>query len=440
MDPKSLYSVEAEAATLGSIIVSQKHVVVADVLCILPNVEAFFLLEHQKLYECLIEMLIERIPIDAVMLRTKLRAKGWLEDIGGVEYIGRVMESVPNELCWEYYAKAVAEKYQFRKLIQLKESIGTIIDDGEGDVEAKADEIRQLILTQTQTVRSGYHHLTGENGLERILSPASHTIATHFWQIDKMIGGLSRGELTVIAARPGMGKTSLALSLVANVVEHDEAGALIISLEQKAPAIESRMLARKAHVNTKSLLTTENQAKLREAAEWLKSKSVFLSDGANTIEAAAAVIHQVKVRAKIDVVVLDYLQLLRATKAGKTRNDEIGAMTRAIKEIAFGENVAFVLLSQLNRQCEQRPDKHPHLADLRESGSIEQDADYVMLLFWQDYYRKQEAVKKEGHESERLDGIAEVNIAKAKDNEAGIVRLLFMPQFTSYENISHAEQ
>ena len=420
MDTNRLFSVSAEAALLGSIIVNPDCLL--GVMDVLSGPEMFFMEEHKKIYTCLLGMFIQQQPIDGVLVRDALDNRGWLEEVGGVDYLQRILESVPSSASAMYYADIVQKRHQYRHLITMSDKIQHILQEYD-EVAVMTDKIKTLVLAQSIAERQEYAEINGlEAALEMVDKPPS-AISTEFRDLDRRVS-FTAGDVVIIAGRPSMGKSALAVNIVQNMAKAGH-GALIVSLEMMPVAITKRMIAREARINTR-YIQDKDAVKIAEAAELVRQLPIMIAQHTTTVAQIMAVVAQIKASKGIDVVVLDYIQLLGVDKITSNRNQELSTISRTLKLIAMRQNVLVIVVSQLNRQVENRTDRRPRMSDLRDSGAIEQDADWVLLLYRADYYRKP---------GEKTDGLAEVRVAKARDGETGICEMLFTPEYTSFDNL-----
>ena len=436
MDYNRLWDYKAEGALLGSMLHDPD--VIDQVIEVLPDTEAFFRLEHRLIFDALLLMFIERAKIDAVTLHSFLRGKGWLKDIGescalegdaeivAVEYIGRILQSVPSAANARYYAGLVADKWEYRKLIVVSEKIQKILNEYK-DTSEMAQEMQAVVMDlQPKEYSTDFQRLDPRQEIESMLT-AEATIETGFRDLDKVIN-FQPGDLVIVAGRPSMGKSCLAVNMVEQMAKYKHVG-LIVSLETKREMITQRIIARRARVNRR-FITGGDRERLSQAAEELSELPVFVADRVGSLPSTLSLIRRLKQRQGLEVVCVDYLQLMTGART-ENRNQEISTITRSLKQAAVESNVLMIVVSQLSRKVEDRADKRPHLADLRDSGSIEQDADWVLLLYRADYYRDRDKPK---------DGLAEVIIAKARDGETGTVEMVFVPEYTSFETLSRVEE
>ena len=399
MNNEKLFSLEAEAAVLGSIVFNPSCF--GEVLLVL-GVEAFFTEENKSIYEALAHLFIENIPIDAVSLRGELKSRNQLKKIGGVEYLARVLQSVPSSANVIYYAKIVRERQLYRNLVLASEQIQAVLDEPIR-VDEQIEKVQEITLgLEGSTTAKEYFTMRECVALSENEQEQSTIIETGFRNIDNIIEGFRGGDFIIPAGRPSMGKTALALQIAINAAK---AGISVIffTLEMSELALTQRA----------SLYIEPGQ---------LAELDIIIHKGCATPEQQIAFIKTRKQSHKVDIVFIDYLQLMHTGKRSENRVQEVTIISRKLKLAAVCENIPIVALCQLNRQVESRDKHRPRLSDLRESGAIEQDADIVMLINREDYYRKNEDPNAEP------DGSAELIIAKNRNGRTGIANLIFLDE------------
>ncbi len=437
-------SLAAEAAVLGSMII--------DPGCISQVVEqldhtAFYRIEHQMIFDALV-FLYEKNrseAIDAVTLRDQLEKRKQLEAIGGVEYLGKVMESVPSSANVMYYTGIVKDKMLLREMIA---AASEILDDayGEsGETNEKLDEAERKIFAITDKKISGSAVVIKDlvtRAYELIEKrEGSHVtgLATGYHELDGKTCGLQDSEMIIIAGRPSMGKTSLALNIAEHIGLVENAPVAIFSLETSRQQLAERFLCSASAIDAqhvrKGMLSTEDYQKLVETCGALSEAPIYIDDtaGLTPLELRAKA-RRLKSLHNIRCIMVDYLQLMHIVSGRvESRQQEIATISRYIKALARELNIPVVVLSQLNRAPEGREGHRPRMSDLRESGSIEQDADVVMLLHREDYYHR-------GEDDYQQDNTAELIIAKQRNGPTGSVNLIFREKFTRFENASQMGQ
>jgi replicative DNA helicase len=406
--------------------------------------EAFYDLRHQTIYETLAEMFNTRMPVDLITVQQNLKDRQLLDQVGGIAYLSQLQDAVPSAANLSYYLDKIREKYLLRKLIQTCSGVVGRIYDFDGEVEALLDEVEKEILRVNESrVQSGVLPINTlvHDAIAKIQNYFDRQgqlggIATGFVDLDKMTDGLHGGEMIIVAARPSMGKTSLAMNIAEHVAMELKLPVAVFSLEMSAAALILRMMCSLARVNLRSIregfMSESDFPKLTNAAGRLSGSKLFIDD------TAGLSILQLRARARrlaqqhgIKLFVIDYLQLLNSTarRAQENRQQEIADISSGIKALAKELNVPIIVLSQLNRELEKDKSRKPRLSDLRESGSIEQDADLVGLL-----YRPNAGDDEDGTATEENDGIP-INflIAKQRNGPTGDVHLTFLKPYTRFE-------
>lgn len=426
---------EAERSVLGSMM--RDNAVIGDVLQIVERPEFFYLDAHQKIFTAVNTIYQRGHPIDTVVLAEELRQKGHLEDIGGYTYLGDLWDAAPTAANAEYYARIVRDRALTRSLIHA----GTEIlrdayehtqpaDELLESAERKIMEIAQIGVTgQTSTleeaIQLAYDRIdTRHQGDQMAISG----LPTGFTDLDELTAGLQNSELVIIAARPSVGKTSFALSLLRNVTVDHTNPTFFVSLEQSRIELAERLLCAQARVDSHRLrkgnLSSTDMQKLIEAGGILRNAKLFIDDspGQGMLRIAANA-RRLKLRHNIKAVCIDYLQLIEPDNRRDPRHEQVAQISRRLKFLARELQIPVIALAQVNRSSEDRQDHRPRLSDLRESGSIEQDADTVLLLHRPDRY-----------EPGQHDGLVEVIIGKQRNGPTGEITLAFAKQYMRYEN------
>jgi replicative DNA helicase len=433
------HAVEAEQGVLGCCLLDPNQ-------CIGECIEklkddgklAFYDLRHQTIYETLVEMFNTRAPIDLITLQQNLKDRQLLDQVGGIVYLSQLQDAVPSAANLSYYLNIVREKFLLRKLIQTCSGVVSRIYDFEGDVEQLLDEVEKDILhvneSREQNETKDVKKLVNEAlvTIEHFFNRKGELsgLATGFGDLDKMTDGLHGGEMIIVAARPSMGKTSLAMNIAEHVALELSLPVGVFSLEMSAASLILRMLCSLARVNMRSIrdgfMSEADFPKLMSASGRLAAAKLLIDDTAGLsilqLRARARRMHQ---QHGIKLFVIDYLQLLNSTarRAQENRQQEIADISKEL-------NVPVIVLSQLNRELEKDKSRKPRLSDLRESGSIEQDADLVGLLYKPDASDEEDA-------PEESEGVA-VNflIAKQRNGPTGDVNLTFLKPYTRFESRS----
>jgi len=451
-------SLAAEAAVLGSMIIDPQCI--GQVVELL-NAEAFYRVEHRYIFDALIALYEKNKGegIDAVLLRDELERRNLLQSVGGVEYLARIIETVPSTANVLYYAQIVKDKMLLRGLIDAATCIlndaynqnaetSETLDEAERRIFAIADKnIRGSATAIKDLVTESFALIEKREGTHVTGLP------TGYYQFDELTCGLHSGEMVIIAGRPSMGKTSLALNIVEYLGLVQKVPVAFFSLEMSKQQLAERFLCSISEVDSqkvrKGLLSTEDYSRLKNACGKLYPVPIFVDDTSllTPLELRAKV-RRLKAQHQINAVFVDYLQLMHMGTRVESRQQEITAISRYIKSLASEVNIPVVVLSQLNRAPEGREDHRPRMSDLRESGSIEQDADVVVLLHREDYYRRGERWEVSDHKDSTIygsedtyheDNIAELIIAKQRNGPTGTVKLVFRKKIMRFENASFVE-
>jgi replicative DNA helicase len=436
-------SLAAEAAVLGSMIIDPNCI--SDVLEQLRT-DAFYRIEHQLVFDALVALYEKNRgdAIDAVLLRDELEKRRQLEEVGGVEYLAKIMESVPSSANVMYYAGIVKDKQLLREIIAAASEILNDAFSGDGEAGEKLDEAERKIFAVTDKKISGSASelkdliVRAYELIEKRKDSIVTGLATGFHELDDWTCGLQNGEMIVIAGRPSMGKTSLALNIAEHIGVIDKIPIVIFSLETGRQQLAERFLCSRSKIDAqkvrKGMLDTEHYEALRDACGEMSEAPIYIDDTSSlTPLELRAKARRMKSQRGIRCIIVDYLQLMHlGISRIESRQQEITTISRYLKALARELNIPVVVLSQLNRAPEGREGHRPRMSDLRESGSIEQDADVVILLHREDYYHR-----SEGEKDYKPDNTAELIIAKQRNGPTGTVPLIFMERFTRFENASY---
>jgi replicative DNA helicase len=434
---------EAEQGVLGCVLLSPGECIGECIEKFKAGAEVFYDLRHQTIYQTVVEMFDQRQPIDIITLQQRLKDKQQLEQVGGVAYLASLPDMVPSAANLLYYLEIVLEKYVLRKMIQTCTEVVGRVYDHEGEVDALLDEVERDILRISETRVEGKTDKIKDLVKKAIgLIEDFHQrqgmltgVGTGFADLDKMTSGLHGGEMVVIAARPSMGKTSLAMNIAEYVSIDLKLPVGVFSLEMTSESLVLRMLCSRSRVNLRNVregfLAERDFPKLTGAAGKLANAPLFIDDTSGlSILQLRAKARRMSQQFGVKLFVIDYLQLLHSTaRRAENRQQEIADISSGIKSLAKELNVPVIVLSQLNRDLEKEKDRKPRLSDLRESGAIEQDADVVCLLY------KASRDDDDGGGAEEQEAIA-VNllIAKQRNGPTGDVRLTFLKSFTRFES------
>jgi replicative DNA helicase len=437
-------SLAAEAAVLGSMIIDPECI--GEVVEFL-EVSAFYRVEHQMIFDALVSLYEKnrRGAIDGVLLRDELEKHKRLEEVGGVEYLTKLAESVPSSANVMYYAGIVKDKMLLRELIA---ATGEILDDAydlAGETKEKLDDAERRIFAVTDKNITGNAEAIKDlvaRSYELIEKrDGSHVtgIATGYYELDDLTCGLQNGEMIIVAGRPSMGKTSLALNIAEHIGLVEKIPVAVFSLEMGRQQLAERFLCSVGEVDSqkvrRGLLGEEHYSRLVEACGLLSEAPIYVDDTSTlTPLELRAKSRRLKSLYGIRCVIVDYLQLMHLGSGRvESRQQEITTISRYLKALARELSVPVMVLSQLNRSPEGREGHKPRMSDLRESGSIEQDADVVMLLHREDYYHR-------GEKEYEPDNTADIIIAKQRNGPTGNVELVFREKFTRFENAAQTSR
>ncbi|MCC3378470.1 replicative DNA helicase [Paenibacillus farraposensis] len=433
-------NLEAEQAVLGSILLQSEALITAMERV---QTEDFYDKAHQMIYEAMIELGESGQPIDLVTLTSKIQDKGQLEDIGGVSYLAKLAHGVPTAANVDYYAQIIEEKAMLRRLIRTATQIVSEgYSNGEDVAGMLSDAERKIMEISNGRSGSGFIAIRDVvmevfDRVEMLHQNRGNTtgIPSGFVDLDKMTAGFQRNDLIIVAARPSVGKTAFALNIAQNVAVRAKETVAIFSLEMSAAQLVQRMICAEANLDANVMRTGEfkgddDWAKLTMGIAALSEAEIYIDDTPGvTVADIRAKCRRLKAEKGLGMIVIDYLQLIHGRgKAGENRQQEVSEISRTLKQIARELEVPVIALSQLSRGVEQRQDKRPMMSDLRESGSIEQDADIVAFLYRDDYYN-QETEKK---------NIIEIIIAKQRNGPVGTVELVFLKNYNKFANYERA--
>ncbi len=426
---------EAEQAVIGSMM-TDKDAVISAIEVLKP--EDFYREDNKTIYSAIMNLYAKAEPIDIITLKDELTSLGKLEPVGGLEYLATLPDKVPTTANVEKYIKIVEEKSILRSLIKTANELIEIGYDQNEEVEVLMDSAEKKIFDLMQRKsQKGYSSIRdilvdSFTELEQLYNQKQHItgVASGFIDLDNKTAGFHNSDLILIAARPAMGKTAFALNIATYAAVSSNTPVVVFSLEMSKEQCANRILCSQAMVDSEKVakgdISDEDWSKLAIASgELSESAGIFIDDSAGiNIAEIRAKCRKLKLEKNIGLVVIDYLQLIQGSGNTKSREQEIAEISRSLKILAKEINVPVIALSQLSRAPEARPDHRPMLQDLRESGSIEQDADIVMFLYRDDYYNPETEAKN----------IAEVIIAKHRAGPTGTVELLWMPSYTKFAN------
>lgn len=429
-------NIEAEQAVLGAIFLEPSSLTVASEILI-P--EDFYRASHQKIYNAMLKLNDEGKVVDLVTVTEELAAAKLIEDTGGVSYLSELASSVPTAANIEYYARIVEEKSLLRRLIRTATEIASDGYAREDEVEALLSEAEKNILAVAQRKNAGAFHNIKDvlvrtyDNIEQMHQNAGEItgLETGFIELDRMTAGFQRNDLIIVGARPSVGKTAFALNVAQNVAHKTGENIAIFSLEMGAEQLVMRLLCAEGNIDAQRLrtgtLTDDDWGKLTMAMGSLSSSGIFIDDTPGVrISDIRSKCRRLKQEHGLGMILIDYLQLILGSgRAGENRQQEVSEISRSLKQLARELQVPVIALSQLSRGVEQRQDKRPMMSDIRESGSIEQDADIVAFLYRDDYYDKESENKN----------IIEIIIAKQRNGPTGTVSLAFVKEYNKFVNL-----
>ena len=435
--------IEAEQAVLGAIFLDSDAII--DAMEVLEP-QDFYRRSHQIIFQCMIQLNDRNEAIDLITLKAEVEKVNALEDVGGISYLTELSQVTPTSASVSYYAKIVDDKAVLRNLIQTANKIVTKgFEQGES-VQDIVDDAERSILEVSEKRNS-----TGFQSIADVLNRSIETIdrlslnneeitglPTGYHALDKMTAGLQKEELFILAARPAVGKTAFALNIAQNVGTKTDSTVAIFSLEMGAESLVNRMLCAEGSIDASNLRTGQlNDDEWRNliiAMGSLSKASIYIDDtpGIKVSEIRARCRKLAQEKGNLGLILIDYLQLIEGT-GRESRQQEVSEISRQLKKLAKELKVPVIALSQLSRGVEQRQDKRPVLSDIRESGSIEQDADIVAFLYRDDYYERD---GDEDNEDSTRDNIVEVIIEKNRSGARGTVELLFIKEYNKFSSLS----
>jgi len=428
------HSIEAEQSVLGCMLMNRDAIMAAAEIL---TGDDFYQHQHKIIFESIVELFNEGKPVDPVVLQDRLQEKDVPAEISSTEFIRDLLGAVPVSTNVKHYATIVSEKSLLRNMIKLNEEIASScylskdkVEDIMEDTEKRMFEllqkrnsgeftpIRQIVLSALDTIEKTSKIKGNVTG-----------VASGFRDLDYKTAGFQPSDFILIAARPSMGKTALVLNMAQHMAFEEKRGVAIFSLEMSKEQLVNRLFSLQSGVESQSIRTgnlkDEEWSRLIEGAGTVGNSNLIIDDTPGiTVAEMRSKCRKYKLEHNIEMIIIDYLQLMSGRGRSDNRQQEISEISRSLKALARELKVPVIALSQLSRAVESRPDKRPMLSDLRESGAIEQDADVVMFIYRDDYYNK---------DSENP-GIAEIIIAKQRNGPIGKIDLVWMPQFTIFKN------
>jgi len=435
-------NLEAEVSVLGGVLLDNEAL--SRALEVIKEGD-FYRESHRKIFSAILDLYEKSEPVDLITLAEALKKRETLEEVGGIEYLNSLVNSVPTAANISYYAKIVKEKAILRKLINRATDIVSQVYGSPGSVDDFLDHAERSIFEISEDrVRPSFYSLkeiikSSFKTIERLYEKRQLItgVPTGFNKLDELTSGLQPAELIIVAGRPSMGKTALALNIATHAAVEGGVASAIFSLEMAKEQLALRMLCSEAKVDAHRLrggfLSESDWPKLTRAAGALSEAPIFIDDtpGISALEMRAKS-RRMKAEHNMGLVVVDYLQLMRGRADSDTREQEISDISRSLKALAKELSVPVIALSQLNRRVEERGDKRPQLADLRESGAIEQDADVIIFLYRDEVYNKSEDNPNKGK--------AEIIIGKQRNGPTGQFELAFLDKFTCFENLTYLQE
>lgn len=431
---------QAEQSLIGALLIDKDAIIkIADIV----HTEDFYVEKHSLIFDAIIKLFEKREPVDVVTLSEELEKQNKLKEVGGASYLAELVNGVPSAAHVLQYAQIVAQKATLRRLIQAASQINNMAYEEEEQLDSLLDNAEKTLFDVSQKhLRQNFVSIKDvlAESFDRLDSlhkdkESLRGIPTGFGGIDNILAGLQRSDLIILAARPSMGKTSLALNIAQNIATKQGVPVGIFSLEMSKEQLIDRMLASEAGIDSWKLRTGNLEdrdfEKINKAMGLLAEAPLYIDDSpmANVMEMRTKA-RRLQSEHDLGLIVVDYLQLMSARTNSDNRVQEISEISRGLKGLARELNVPVIALSQLSRSVEQRNPKIPQLSDLRESGSIEQDADVVMFIYREDYYEKETEKKN----------IAEVLIKKHRNGPTGDVELFFQPEQTLFKSIDRVHK
>lgn len=428
----------AEKSVIGSMLMDRDAI--SEVSAILIK-EDFYNTQYGIIFDAIVDLYNEGKPVDEVILGEKLREKGAPEEVSSLSYLGELLANVPTAAFAKDYAAIVKDKAYLRRLIKLSDgvtasayegskSVDTIMEDAESDIFALMQ--KRTGSTEFQPIRNIVVNVLEELEAAAKTRGKINGLRTGFTDLDNMLTGLHGGELILVAARPAMGKTAFVLNIAHHVAVKERVPVVLFSLEMSREQLVTRLVAVDSMVDARNLKTGDmseaDWTKIIQSADDLAKVNIYIDDNSSiTMPELRTKCRKLKQTEGIGLIIIDYLQLMSSSGKVESRQLFISEVSRSLKALARELNVPVIALSQLNRAADSRPDHKPVLADLRESGAIEQDADVVMFIYRDEYYNPETTEKP---------GVAEIIIAKQRNGATGPVELAWLSRYTKFANLA----
>lgn len=430
------HNIDAEQSVLGALLLDNSAI--SKVVRYLRP-DDFYMESHRVIFDAILELEESGQAADLVTVTDKLRRSGELDKVGGATYVATLTNIAPTSANAEYYAHIIEEKALLRNLINLATRIAGMGYEGNEDAERLMEEAEKMLLELgSRRTTAAFTEIKDIllNTFKHLEYLAKHKgelngIPTGFTDLDKMCQGLQPSDLVIVAARPSMGKTSFGLCIGHHAAAQTQKPVAVFSMEMSKEQLVQRMLCAEAMVDLHKIRTgfigDEDWIKLTQKARDMARLPIYIDDsGVLTVRQIRAKARRIHTEKGLGLIVIDYLQLMQGSRRSENRQQEIAEISRSLKALAKELNVPVLALAQLSRSVEQRQDKKPIMSDLRESGSLEQDADVVMFIYRDEYYNP---------DTEKI-GIADIIIAKQRNGPTGVVELAFLKEFTKFMNMA----
>lgn len=439
-----LHNLEAEMSVLGAMILKEQA---AEVVFGMLSDDDFYLPSHREIFKAIRQLAQSGKAVELLTVKNELLERGKLAEVGGEDYLIQVAESVPSAANASHYAQIVLEKSTLRRLDSAGHDITKIVRDPDMNADDKLDTAENLVFA-VGNQRLGKDFLPIRNlakdfmiDMDTLVETGEPTLGvpSGFYDLDAMTSGFYGGDFIIIAARPSMGKTSLVLKIALNVARRYPGNVAFFSLEMSGKQLTRRFASMISGVSSNVLKKTDLNAdayrRLADACELMYDLPIFIDESSdiNGLEMRGKC-RRLKREGGLSLVVVDYLQLMRGNRKTENRVQEISDIARSLKGLAKELDVPVIALSQLNRSVENRENKRPQLADIRESGSIEAEADLVIFIYRDDYYKARENPEEANTDPERTE-VSEIIIAKHRNGPIGTVKLGFQPTYANFENL-----
>lgn len=429
-------NIEAEQSLLGTILLEDKSIVnIAETL----SPEDFYRDANKTIYQIMLDLFERREPHDLITVKNLLQERNKLNQVGGAAYLSSLTDIIPFAGTLVHHAEIIRKKSILRQLIRTTSEVAARCYEAQDDIDALVDEAEKTIFDIAQSKKKqGFQPMStivpkAFERITRLFDRKEHItgVATGYEQFDLITAGLQPSDLVILAGRPSMGKTALAMNMVQHAAIVEKIPVAVFSLEMSTEQLALRMLCSIGQIDSQRIrtgrLTESDWPKLTRATGMLSQSPIYIDDsaGINILEMRAKA-RRLKSEHDIGMVVVDYLQLMQGRARSENRVQEISEISRSLKAMAKELDVPVIALSQLNRSLESRPDKRPMLSDLRESGAIEQDADVIVFIYRDEVYNKAEDNPNRG--------IAEIIVGKQRNGPTGTIRLTFLAEYTRFEN------